>query len=314
MNEKSVKFAKMHGLGNDFIIIPLNQMQNFDLSPGKVKRLCHRRMGIGADGILVLKSRSSSEIEDNTGFDLTIFNSDGSRASMCGNGVRCAAHYLKKQGMIEEKVNLHTDAGRVVPEIINIEQENKAIIRANIGCPVFFPDLIPVKEKFLEVVSENPGGKEKCRESPPEIKFYHIPNLNKNIRACIVSMGNPHAVLFTSKSLNNIPLKSWGSYIENHKAFPKKTNVEFARIEDRKNIKLKVWERGAGLTLACGTGAAAAAAAAIKKGYTEEFVNVHLPGGKLAVDWNSESIYIEGPSRLVFTGKINTIPRVSISE
>ncbi len=301
------RFHKYHGLGNDFIIFDLKDTRHLKslLTEDKIKFLCDRHFGIGADGILLLEeSNEEKNKNDNISspdYNLTIYNSDGSTAEMCGNGVRCITHYLKDIKIIDDKITLKTGAGNIKPRIMKYcPDDNKAMVKVNMGVPKFSLEKIPVRAD--RIITNTGISKEKLINVAYDI-FSFLPQAKFTFN--LVSMGNPHAVFFVEEKLSKIPLETWGPKIETHEIFPENINVEFAEVEGQKRINLQVWERGSGITLACGTGASATAAAAIELGLTKEMVDVVLPGGSLSIDWSQKDLYIIGPSNKVFSGKIN---------
>lgn len=278
-----IEFVKMHGLGNDYLYI--NCIKNREpLFPEELaKRLSNRHFGVGADGIILV---CNSKIAD---FKMRIFNSDGSEAEMCGNGIRGFAKYVYDYNLIDKnEFKIETLAGI---RKIKLNTLNKSItenITVDMGEPILHPVKIPVL----------------TREEPP-IKDLKIVIKNKIFTITCVSMGNPHAII-RLHNLEDINVKEYGPLIENRSEFPKRTNVEFIEIKDRSRIKMKVWERGAGETLACGTGACASTVASVLNGYTERKVVVELLGGELEVEWNEEDshVYMTGPATTVFRGRI----------
>ncbi len=283
------KFTKMHGLGNDFLVVDNREGKvEFD-NKEKIKYICKRRFGVGADGILeILKTK-----DPGYDFEVIIHNSDGSEAEMCGNGIRCIAHYIKEYDLSsKDKLNLKTKAGSIIPEIINYSKDNKtSIISVNLGNP-------KLKNKDLAINLPE-------KKDDENILNHGIIIDDREFEFTMVSMGNPHAVIFIDGDIDELNWKDIGSKIENHPLFPEKTNVEFATISGKNKIKLNVWERGAGATLACGTGAAATLVAASLNNLVNNRALVELPGGNLEVYWNNDGVYIKGESRLVFDGKIN---------
>lgn len=242
--------------------------------------------GIGADGLILIDKTD----KENADFKMRIFNSDGSEAEMCGNGIRCVAKFVHDHKLSEnDKIAIDTLAG--VKKVKIIENEigecNEAIV--DMGEPIFQDTNIPydVYEPFN--------------------KDLDIDVEDKKMRFTVVSMGNPHAVTFV-ENLEQLPIEKYGPIIENSPIFPNRTNVEFVQIIDKNNIKVRVWERGAGETLACGTGASAAVVASGINGYTDENVTVTLPGGKLQIEWGKDNhIYLQGPATTVYEGKIEEI-------
>lgn len=278
-----IEFVKMHGLGNDYLYI--NCIKNREpLFPEELaKRLSNRHFGVGADGIILV---CNSKIAD---FKMRIFNSDGSEAEMCGNGVRGFAKYVYDYNLIDKnEFKIETLAGIRKVKLNTLNKSITENITVDMGEPILHPVKIPVL----------------TREEPP-IKDLKIVIKNKIFTITCVSMGNPHAII-RLHNLEDINVKEYGPLIENRSEFPKRTNVEFIEIKDRSRIKMKVWERGAGETLACGTGACASTVASVLNGYTERKVVVELLGGELEVEWNEEDshVYMTGPATTVFRGRI----------
>ncbi|WP_299979768.1 diaminopimelate epimerase [Desulfobacula sp.] len=277
-------FIKMEGLGNDFIILDdrkktIEQYENY---PTLAKKLCSRHFGIGADGIILILESSDHDIK------FRIYNSDGSQAQMCGNGIRCFAKYLYENKMIlQKKIRVDTKAGTVIPEVITDDKDQVRSIRVDMGEPVLFCRDIPFEST-----------KEKAIEERLMVG-------DKEYRITAVSMGNPHAVIFVD-DVEKVDIKRIGRSIETHERFPEKTNVEFIEVVNPAELKMKVWERGAGITLACGTGACAALIAASLTGRAQENAIVHLDGGDLDIHWDKETnhIFKTGPATLVFEGRI----------
>ena len=278
-----IEFVKMHGLGNDYLYI--NCIKNREpLFPEELaKRLSNRHFGVGADGIILV---CNSKIAD---FKMRIFNSDGSEAEMCGNGIRGFAKYVYDYNLIDKnEFKIETLAGMRKVKLNTLNKSITENITVDMGEPILHPVKIPVL----------------TREEPP-IKDLKIVIKNKIFTITCVSMGNPHAII-RLHNLEDINIKEYGPLIENRSEFPKRTNVEFIEIKDRSRIKMKVWERGAGETLACGTGACASTVASVLNGYTERKVVVELLGGELEVEWNEEDshVYMTGPATTVFRGRI----------
>lgn len=272
-----MKFWKYHGLGNDFIIIN-NLDKSISLEPEKIEMMCHRRFGIGADGIVLVEKSDAADIR------MTIYNSDGSRAEMCGNAIRCFSKYVYDHGIIKsDRIAIETDAGIMK---INIKVEKEKVITAavNMGNPDFEASKLTSgfpKEKLID-------------------ESISVDGETFNITSMI--MGVPHTVIFTD-NIEDEYVKHFGKLIENHKLFPKKTNVNFVKIIDRENIIIRTWERGAGYTYACGTGACACVAAGITQGLIDEKVKVQLRGGDLVIHWRDRGdIYMEGPATEVCEG------------
>ena len=277
---KTIKFTKMNGLGNDFVILDYEEFQNTKLSPDKLAlTLCNRNFGIGADGLIIVNPNTK-----NADISWFFYNSDGSLAQMCGNGMRCFARYIYDKKLINKKsFSVETLAGIIIPEIISDTE-----VRVNMGMPILEPEKIPCKsEKFLNIPYSVDG---------------------KNFLLNTVSMGNPHCVIFVDKDSKTLAEK-YGAKIENDLMFPQKTNVEFVEILSKKEITVNVWERGCGITMACGTGACATTVAGILNGYLENNVKVNLPGGSLQIEWQGNpsdtkhNVYMTGPAEYSFSGE-----------
>lgn len=272
---KIIEFVKMHGLGNDFILVDCLHQEIDDPKEFAIK-YCNRRFGIGADQLLLLYP---SEIAD---FKMRIFNADGSEVEMCGNGIRCFAKYVWDRGLSDKEVLLvETLAGIIKPKRVG------ELIQVDMGKPEFAPSKIPVDVDG-----------ERAFDIRLEVLGWHV-------RLNCVSMGNPHAVIFLEEDPKNFAVSKYGPLIENHPTFPNRTNVEFAYVINPSEISMRVWERGAGETLACGTGACATAVAAMTKGLTDRKVTVHLLGGDLQIEWAEDGhVYMTGPAEEVFEGKL----------
>lgn len=276
-----VNFTKMHGLGNDFIMVNLFTEPNSNYQRLS-HELCDRRFGIGADGIILI---APPEGKDNQ-LKMVIYNSDGSEANMCGNGMRCFARYAYEKGLVSvPEFRVETRGGIIIPKVRIINGELSGV-RVNMGKPRFKAEEVPVQIEGDEIFD---------REVSISGTAYKIN---------AVSMGNPHCVIFC-EDVNSIPLEAVGPGIETDPLFPSKVNVEFAQVLNRREIRMRVWERGAGITLACGTGACATAIAAAKNGLTDREVTVHLPGGDLFIEWAEDGrVYMTGPAVYVYTGQI----------
>ena len=264
MYPNGVPFLKMHGLGNDFVIIDARETES-PITSQVAKAIGERHFGVGYDQLVVMTNSQKADVE------LIFWNSDGSLSDACGNASRCVARLIMDENNSEE-ITLKTGSG-----VLLARKGSNGFISVNMGHPQLDWDLIPLKEKvdLLELPIEG--------------------------RPAAVGMGNPHCV-FVVDDVNLVDLVSWGSKIEAHELFPKKTNVEFIQIIDRKNIRQRTFERGAGETLACGSGACAVAVVAHLKGLTERNVSVHLDGGELNINWAKDGIWMTGPTTLVFKG------------
>lgn len=287
-----LEFTKMHGLGNDFILIDCLKDESGvrSLEFGELsKKLCRRRFGIGADQLLLLYPSKSAD------FMMRIFNADGSEVEMCGNGIRCFAKYIWDRGLSDKRIlEVETMAGIMRPE------KADGLVRVDMGEPVFEPEKIPVNI----VQSINPPLPPFAKGGQGGIIDYPLQIEDREFKIICVSMGNPHAVIIVDNA-PEFPVAYYGPMIEIHPVFPKRTNVEFVEVLNSSEIRMRVWERGAGETMACGTGAAAAAVAAHLKGLAEKSVTVHLKGGDLSIEWAGDNhVYMTGPAEEVFTGAI----------
>lgn len=278
-----IVFVKMHGTGNDFVVIgALDELPLPDEELGEFARfVCDRHFGIGADGVIwVLPSKVAD-------FKMRIFNPDGSEAEMCGNGIRCAVKWFYDRDYAKgSSVQVETLAG--IKTVWVQERDGKAAtVTVDMGEPVFDPTLIPTTLSEGNEAIEVPLNVE-------SVGTYVV---------SAVSMGNPHCVIFV-EDVDNFPVETVGPKIEHHPAFPKRTNVEFVQVLSPEEMRVRVWERGAGLTLACGTGACAALAIATRTGRAERKAKVHLPGGTLVIEWRNDGrIYMTGPAVEVFRGE-----------
>ncbi|MGI6119464.1 MAG: diaminopimelate epimerase [Desulfosporosinus sp.] len=274
-----MKFIKMHGLGNDFVFLDHLTITGDEDYPKLAKRLCHRQFGIGGDGLIVVLPSKVADAK------MRIINSDGSEPEMCGNGIRCFAKYIYDQGIVlNNPMRVETLAG-VMTIHLNIKENRVQEVRVDMGEPIFQADLIPVLGQGEPVVGET------------------LEVSGVTFQYTAVSMGNPHCVIFV-EDFAALEFERFGSAIEKHFLFPRKTNVEFVVINSPRDLTMKVWERGAGPTLACGTGACASVVAAVLNCKTGRTVTVHLPGGDLLVEWESDNhVYMTGPATYVFKGE-----------
>jgi diaminopimelate epimerase len=270
------KFTKMHGLGNDFVLIDCVN-QSVQLSPEQLRYLANRRLGIGCDQILLVE-----KAKNNADFRYRIFNSDGSEVEQCGNGARCFVRYVYDQGMTQKKeIRVETLGGIIVPKL-----ETNGEVTVNMGIPKFEPQEIPfIAEKRM---------------------LTYLLNVDeKQIEFSILSMGNPHAVQIV-EDINHSPILAEGTLIENHSRFPQHVNAGYMQVVNREHINLRVYERGVGETLSCGTGACAAVVAGITRGLLDSTVKVSTIGGNLRICWEGENnpVWMTGPAISVFDGEI----------
>ena len=275
-----IKFTKMHGLGNDYVYIDAIN-QKIENESSLAKFVSNRHFGIGSDGLILI---CKSEIAD---FKMRMFNSDGSEAEMCGNGIRCVGKFVYDKGLTNKiTVKIETLAG-IKTLILNTKDGKVETARVDMGEPILEAEKIPV------ISTEKP------------VKNLELEAENKKFKFTCVSMGNPHAITIVENT-KEFDVEKYGKVLEIDKAFPKKANIEFAQIIDRQNINMRVWERGAGETLACGTGACATAVACNLNGLTDRKVNIELLGGTLNIEWNETDnhVYMTGPAVTVFDGEL----------
>jgi len=275
-----LQFTKMHGLGNDFVLINAIHQEALPSLAPFCKNYSDRRFGIGFDQALILRPSKSAD------FKMEIFNADGSQVEMCGNGIRCLAKYIWDRGLsVKRELTIETLAGIIRPV------KEGDLIRVDMGEPILDAPSIPVN---LE----------------GEVMGYPLKVLDREFPITCVSMGNPHAVIFV-EDLQSFPVEKYGPVIENHPLFPKRINVEFVRVMGglkgtAGEIQVRVWERGAGETLACGTGACASAVATYVNGLADRKVIVHLAGGDLLIHWSDKDhhVYMTGPAVEVYNGEV----------
>lgn len=276
-----MKFTKMQGLGNDYVYVNCFEEKIENPSELAVK-VSDRHFGIGSDGLILIRP---SEVAD---FRMTMFNADGSESEMCGNGIRCVGKYVYDYGLTDKtEVSVETLAGIKYLKFL-IKDGKVDMVTVNMGEPILKPELVPVVGEGDAVI-----------DSPIEVA-------GKEYKMTCVSMGNPHSVVFVD-DVDNFPLHEVGPLFEHHKAFPRRVNAEFCQVIDRTHARMRVWERGTGETLACGTGTCATAVACILNGKTEDEVTITLLGGDLIIRWDREEnvIYMTGPARVVFDGEID---------
>lgn len=279
-----MRFTKMQGCGNDYIYINgfLESIPGSQ-KPELVRRLSDRHFGVGGDGVIFINPSKEAD------FEMEMFNADGTRAEMCGNGIRCVAKYVYDKGMTDKTRMQIVSAGQVKDLELAVDQNRKTVskVRVNMGTPVFEPEKIPVKANGSQVVNE-----------PLIVQ-------GREYRITCVSMGNPHAVIFAN-DIAQMDLQEIGPYFEKHERFPNRINTEFVEVIDRSTVFMRVWERGTGETLACGTGCCAVAAACVLNNLTQTAVTVRLLGGELFIEWDRERnlIFMTGPAETVFEGEI----------
>lgn len=274
----TIRFSKMHGLGNDFVVIDAIN-QSIALDAEQIRFIADRHFGVGCDQLLLVEKPVSA----NADFKYRIFNADGSEVAQCGNGARCFARFVSNHGLTDKReIVVDTDAGQL---ILNLTEQGQVIV--NMGIPRHQPAQIPLRadqESQRYQVSTNAAG---------ELEF------------AAVSMGNPHAVLLV-EDVANAPVSNLGAELESHPMFPQRVNVGFMQIVNRQHINLRVYERGASETLACGSGACAAVVAGIELGLLDSHCSVRLPGGELNIEWagRGQPVFMTGPAVAVFEGQI----------
>ena len=275
-----MRFTKMQGLGNDYVYV--NCFRENVENPSEIAiKVSDRHFGIGSDGLILIKP---SEVAD---FRMDMYNADGSQAEMCGNGIRCVAKYVYDYGLTDQtEISVETLAGIKYLKL-QIADGKVSRITVNMGQPELVPDKIPVQADGDRVVDE-----------PIVVN-------GVTYKMTCVSMGNPHCIVFVDDTAD-FPLEEIGPMFENHERFPKRVNTEFIQILNRNEVNMRVWERGSGETLACGTGACASAVACVLNGLTEDEITLHLLGGDLSVRWDQEEnlVYMTGPATVVFDGEI----------
>lgn len=273
-----MKFTKMQGCGNDYIYI--NGFDEVIENPNELAiKMSNRNFGVGSDGLVLILPSDCSD------FRMRMFNSDGSESEMCGNAVRCVGKYVYDNGLIDKDIiTIETLAGIKVLNL-TIQEQKVNLVKVDMGEPILEASMIPVLSNKKPVIHE-----------PLEV-------LNTCYEFTCVSMGNPHAITFVHDVMN-FPLEIVGPIVEVASIFPKKTNVEFVQVVDEENINMRVWERGAGETLACGTGACATLVACVLNGMTNRKATIHLIGGDLMIEWdeNSNHVFMTGPAQTVFEG------------
>lgn len=276
-----MKFTKMQGAGNDYIYV--NCLQEQVPNPAEVSKfVSDRHFGIGADGLILIKH---SECAD---FEMAMYNADGSQGEMCGNAIRCVAKYVYERGMTDKKqISIDTLAGIKYLEL-SLEDGKVSRVKVNMGAPCLAASEILVKADTEQVIS-----------GPIEVE-------GKIYEMTAVSMGNPHCVVLLEEDVRELNLEAIGPAFENHPRFPKRINTEFVNVIDKSTLRMRVWERGSGETLACGTGACATAVAAILNGKTGNEVTIQLIGGELEIAWagGEAPVYMTGPAVTVFDGEI----------
>ena len=275
-----MKFTKMQGIGNDYVYV--NCLQETIENPSELaKKISDRHYGVGSDGLIMINP------SDKADFEMEMYNADGSRGEMCGNGIRCVAKYVYDYGLTDKtSISVETLAGIKYLDL-TVEDGKVVLVKVDMGKPMLRPEEVPVVSEKEEVIDE-----------PITVD-------GQEYRMTCVSMGDPHAVVFIDQDVKEFPLETVGVKFENHERFPKRVNTEFVNVLDRHTAQMRVWERGSGETLACGTGACAVAVACALNGLTEDEVTVKLLGGDLQIKWDREknTVYMTGPAEVVFDGE-----------
>ena len=275
-------FFKMQGLGNDYVYIDcINGKEPIDIN-NLTNRLSNRHFGVGSDGLILLCKSKVADLK------MRMFNSDGSEAQMCGNGIRCVAKLAYELGLICEEITTIETLSGIKTLKLNIVNGKVKTVEVDMGAPILEATKIPVSS----------SAKIEDKKVKAEVKVK-----NKKIELTCVSMGNPHAVTFVN-NIKNFKVAEYGPILENADIFPEKANIEFVEVVDKNNIKMRVWERGSGETLACGTGACSSVVASRLNGYTDRKVNVQLLGGNLEIEWKPNNhVHMTGPAVTVFKGE-----------
>ncbi len=288
------QFTKMQGCGNDYIYVngfteKIPQEEKTKL----VRHISDRHFGIGGDGVIFINPSAEAD------FEMEMYNADGSRAEMCGNGIRCVAKYVYDKGLTDKTDISVISCGQIKYLQLFLKEGQVDTVRVNMGAPELRPERIPV------TVAEagTPLEQERIVNAPIIVQ-------GKEYKMTCVSMGNPHAVIFL-EDVTNLEIEQIGPYFENHERFPKRINTEFVKVLDKKTVQMRVWERGTGETLACGTGCCATVVACILNGLTDEKVTVKLLGGEIEIEWDREAnlVYMTGPAVTVFEGEYD-VPAV----
>ncbi len=275
-----MKFTKMQGLGNDYVYV--NCFKEKIENPSELAvRISDRHFGVGSDGLIMINPSEKAD------FEMEMYNADGSRGEMCGNGIRCVAKYVYDYGLTDKTSISVETLGGIKYLDLTVEDGKVSLVKVDMGRPELEPSRIPVV-----------AGGDRAVDEPITVD-------GKEYRMTCVSMGNPHAVVYVDCDVKELPLEEIGPGFEHHERFPKRVNTEFVRVLDRKTVEMRVWERGSGETLACGTGACAVAVSSALNGLTEDEVTVKLLGGDLRIQWDRErdTVYMTGPAAVVFDGE-----------
>ena len=278
----AIEFSKYHGLGNDFILIDNRHSADPIITPERAREICDRHFGIGADGVIFVLPKT-----EDTDYTMRIYNSDGSEPEMCGNGIRCLAKFiadLEGIGEVNKSYRIHTLAGVIIPEI-----KSNGEVKVDMGMPQLLAAEIPTT----------------LGDASDKVVAKSLQVGGRDWSVTCVSMGNPHCITFVD-DVEAVALEEIGPQFENHPVFPQRTNTEFIEVVKSNYIKMRVWERGAGITLACGTGACASVVAGVLEQKCDRDCTVELPGGCLQIQWSSADgkVYMTGPAIKVFSGRL----------
>ena len=285
-----MKFTKMHGCGNDYVYVDCTKEVIPNISETAI-RVSDRHFGIGSDGLILIKA---SDVAD---FEMDMYNADGSRGKMCGNGIRCVAKYVYDHGLTDKTtITVNTLSG-IKTLKLTVEDGKVSKVRVDMGEPELIPAQVPVKASVLGLADDR---REAIVAEPLEIK-------GRSYDITCVSMGNPHCITFIGEDVRNFPLEAVGPVFEKHELFPERVNTEFINVIDKDHLRMRVWERGSGETLACGTGACAVAVASYLNGFTGRSVDIDRLGGHLEVvyDEKTNHVFMTGPATEVFSGEID---------
>lgn len=285
-----MKFTKMHGCGNDYVYVDCTKEVIPNISETAI-RVSDRHFGIGSDGLILIKA---SDVAD---FEMDMYNADGSRGKMCGNGIRCVAKYVYDHGLTDKTtITVNTLSGIKTLQL-TIEDGKVSKVRVDMGEPELIPAQVPVKASVLGLADDR---REAIVAEPLEIK-------GRSYDITCVSMGNPHCITFIGEDVRDFPLEEVGPVFEKHELFPERVNTEFINVIDKDHLRMRVWERGSGETLACGTGACAVAVASYLNGFTGRSVDIELLGGHLEIvyDEKTNHVFMTGPAIEVFSGEID---------
>lgn len=299
-----MKFTKMHGAGNDYVYVDCTKNELRNASEIAV-RVSDRHFGIGSDGLILIKK------SDKADFFMEMYNADGSQGKMCGNGIRCVGKYVYDNGLTDKTtVKVDTLSGIKILEL-HVKDGKVATVTVDMGAPVLEPAEVPVDITGLDIAGANAASTTASEQlgdgTMHQVVAQPITVDGKQYSVTCVSMGNPHAIVYMDPSidLKKFEIEKVGPHFENHKAFPDRINTEFIQVIDRQNLNMRVWERGSGETLACGTGACASLVATILNGLCDETATLHLLGGDLKITWDrvKNTVFMEGPATTVFTGE-----------